>query len=67
MCIRDSSRTLAEHAAGNYRVLVNMGSQLLDEAARQNATQIDDKTFFELFPSPARTARPRPSVVPTRS
>lgn len=63
----DLAKTLAEHAAGNYRVLVTMGSQLLDEALRQNASQVDDKIFFELFPSPTRTARPRSSAVPARS
>lgn len=57
----DLQRTLAEHSAGNYRVLVNMASQLLEEAARQNASQIDDKVFFELFPSPVRASRSRPS------
>lgn len=52
-------RTIAEHSAGNYRVLVNMAAQLLEEAARQNAAQIDDKVFFELFPSPVRPSRSR--------
>ncbi len=60
-------KTLAEHAAGNYRVLVNMASQLLEEAARQNASQIDDKIFFELFPAPARASRSRASAPATRN
>ena len=63
----DLAKTLAEHAAGNYRVLVTMGAQLLDEALRQNASQVDDKIFFELFPSPTRSARPRSSAVPART
>ncbi|MDD5059491.1 MAG: ATP-binding protein [Sideroxydans sp.] len=63
----DLLKTLAEHSAGNYRVLVNMAAQLLEEAARLSVSQIDDKIFFELFPSPARAPRSRPSTPPTRA
>lgn len=41
--------TLCEHAAGNYRTLANMGNDLLDAAVQQEASQIDEKLFFEVF------------------
>lgn len=63
----DLMKTIAEHSAGNYRVLCNTASQLLDEAARQNVAVIDDKIYFDLFPSPARPARLRPQPVASRS
>jgi type II secretory pathway predicted ATPase ExeA len=50
--------TLAEHAAGNIRILLNTANHLLDAAARRQLEQIDAKLYFELFnPKPApRTA-----------
>jgi type II secretory pathway predicted ATPase ExeA len=47
-------RTLAEHAAGNLRILTNMANDLLDAAARRHLEHIDAKLYFELFnPKPA--------------
>ena len=49
--------TLAEHAAGNYRVLMNMANDLLSAALQRELEQIDEKLFFEVFalnPKPAR-------------
>lgn len=63
----DLMKTIAEHSAGNYRVLSNTASQLLEEAARQNAALIDDKIYFDLFPSPTRASRPRPAPPAPRS
>lgn len=52
-------RTLAEHAAGNLRILLNMANDLLDAAARRHREQIDAKLYFELFnPKPAPRAAP---------
>jgi general secretion pathway protein A len=48
--------TLAEHAAGNLRVLATMANDLLALAARREIPQIDQKLYFELFSSPP----PRP-------
>jgi type II secretory pathway predicted ATPase ExeA len=42
-------RTLCEHAAGNLRLLMNMGNDLLAEAVKQEREQIDEKLFFEVF------------------
>ena len=44
--------TLAEHAAGNYRVLMNLGDELLAAAAERDQAQLDEKLFFEVFAPP---------------
>ena len=41
--------TLCEHAAGNYRLLMNMANELLALAVRREVAQIDEKLFFEAF------------------
>jgi type II secretory pathway predicted ATPase ExeA len=50
-------QTLAEHSAGNIRVLANMAHDLLETAARQGLAQIDAQLYFDLF-SPRPPARP---------
>jgi general secretion pathway protein A len=50
-------QTLCEHAAGNLRLLMNMGNDLLAAALHQERDQIDEKLFFEVFaldPKPAK-------------
>jgi general secretion pathway protein A len=47
--------TLAEHAAGNLRVLATMANDLLAVAARRELPQIDQKLYLEVFAAPART------------
>jgi len=52
---------LSEHAAGNYRVLMNMANDLLAAAVQRECDQIDEKLFFEIFamePKPSRTRSP---------
>ena len=44
--------TLAEHAAGNYRVLMNLGDELLSAALERDLPQLDEKLFFEVFAPP---------------
>lgn len=44
--------TLADHAAGNYRVLMNLGDELLAAAAERDQPQLDEKLFFEVFAPP---------------
>jgi type II secretory pathway predicted ATPase ExeA len=52
--------TLAEHAAGNYRVMMNTADELLAAAAERNVDRLDEKLFFDVFPAPAeRKARRR--------
>jgi general secretion pathway protein A len=40
---------LCEHAAGNYRLLMNMANELLAMAVSREIPQIDEKLFFEAF------------------
>lgn len=49
--------TLADHAAGNLRVLATMANELLAMAARRDLSQIDQKLYFEVF-----AAQPRPKL-----
>ena len=55
--------TLADHAQGNPRALMNIASELLSVAAQREARQIDEKLFLELCTAPpvpeAKTARQR--------
>jgi general secretion pathway protein A len=44
---------LSEHAAGNYRVMMNMADELLSAAAEKELSIIDEKLFFEVFAPPA--------------
>lgn len=46
--------TLAEHAAGNYRILMNMADELLCIAADKELPRLDEKLFFEVFQPPAK-------------
>jgi len=50
------AHTLCEHAAGNYRTLCIMAAELLAAAAQQEAPEIDEKLFLELF-APAQKSR----------
>jgi general secretion pathway protein A len=52
--------TLAEHAAGNYRVLMNLGDELLSAALERDLPQLDEKLFFDVF------APPQPKKPPTK-
>jgi len=45
----DLIATLAEHALGNYRVLMTLSGELLAAAAEKQLPQIDEKLYFELF------------------
>jgi len=42
-------RTLCEHAAGNYRVLMNMSSELLAAGLQREVRQLDEKLYLEVF------------------
>ncbi len=47
--------TLADHAAGNYRVMMTAAGELLLAAAEREVAQIDEKLYFEIFDT--RTTR----------
>lgn len=49
--------TLAEHAAGNYRVLMNMADELLCTAIDKELPRLDEKLFFDVFQPPAPKKR----------
>lgn len=51
--------TLAEHAAGNYRILMTMAGELLDAALQSGARQLDEKLYLETFAVPAAPERGR--------
>jgi type II secretory pathway predicted ATPase ExeA len=41
--------TLVDHAAGNYRLLMTMGAELLAYGMAQEVPQLDEKFYLELF------------------
>ena len=49
---------LSEHAAGNYRTLMNLAGELLAAGAQREARSLDEKLFFEVFAVPAPAAEP---------
>ena len=52
-------RTLAEHAAGTPRIMMNLAHELLMYAAKQERPQLDEKLYLEVFApqsSPVRKA-----------
>ena len=51
-------QTLCERAGGNYRVMTNLGAQLLTAAMQREVMQLDDKLFLELFATPASASKP---------
>ena len=53
--------TLAEHAAGNFRILMNHADELLAAAFERDQPQLDEKLFFEVFapPQPKKLAKKR--------
>lgn len=53
--------TIAEHAAGNYRVMMNLGDELLAAAAERELPRLDEKLFLDVFAAPVqpRTASKR--------
>jgi type II secretory pathway predicted ATPase ExeA len=44
--------TLAEHAAGNTRLLMTLGCDLLAEGAKRELPKLDEKLYFELYAPP---------------
>jgi type II secretory pathway predicted ATPase ExeA len=49
--------TVADHAAGNYRVLMNLCDELLAVAADRDLPRLDEKLFLEVFNQQARPAK----------
>jgi general secretion pathway protein A len=53
--------TLADHAAGNYRVLMNLADELLSIAADRDLPRLDEKLFLDGLAQPpkAKVAGPK--------
>jgi type II secretory pathway predicted ATPase ExeA len=51
--------TLAEHAAGSFRTLMQMAYDLLAIATERELHQLDEKLFFELFALPPPPSAPK--------
>jgi general secretion pathway protein A len=50
--------TLADHAAGNYRVLMNLADELLTVAADRDLPRLDEKLFLDVFGQPPKPKSP---------
>ncbi len=50
--------TLADHAAGNYRVLMNLCDELLSVAVDRDLPRLDEKLYLEVFAQPPRPKPP---------
>jgi type II secretory pathway predicted ATPase ExeA len=62
MMTSELKATLADHAAGNYRVLMNLADELLTVAADRDLPRLDEGLFLDVFgqtPKPKSPARKR--------
>lgn len=51
--------TLADHAAGNYRVLMNLADELLAAAADRDLAKLDEKLYLDVFAQASRSKTPQ--------
>lgn len=49
--------TLAEHAAGNYRVMMNIADELLAAAVERDLSSLDEKLYFDVFQPAQKPSR----------
>jgi general secretion pathway protein A len=56
--------TIAEHAAGNYRVMMNIADELLAAAAERDLPRLDEKLYFDVYQAPAPKPRSAPRKRP---
>lgn len=55
--------TLVDHSAGNYRLLMTMGAELLAHGLAREVEQLDEKFYLDVFhPSPSRAAKKKGKV-----
>lgn len=59
---KELKAALADHAAGNLRILSSMGAELLAQAAARQLPTIDEKLFLELYAKNTNLRRPRTST-----
>lgn len=62
------AETLAEHAVGNPRVMMNLAAECLSIGVRKESVQLDAGLFFELFPASntQNASRRKPGSAVTR-
>lgn len=53
----DLKATLAEHAHGNYRILMNLADELLALAVERDLPKLDDKLYLDAFAPSQRPAQ----------
>lgn len=51
--------TLADHAAGNYRVMMNLSDELLTTALDRELPRLDEKLYLETFSQPVAKKPPK--------
>jgi general secretion pathway protein A len=61
----DLAKALVEHAVGNYRTLMQHANELLIAGAEREASQLDEKLFFEIF-QPASTEKGSRTPAPAK-
>ena len=50
--------TLADHAVGNYRILMNLSDELLSVAADRDLPKLDEKLYLDVYaPQPKKAAK----------
>lgn len=54
MMTTELKTTLAEHAAGNYRVMMNLADELLTVAVERELPRLDEKLFLDVYTPPAK-------------
>jgi hypothetical protein len=52
-------QTLCDHAAGNYRILTTMATELLAAAAQRDLPVLDEKLYMDLFAQPTQPTQRR--------
>jgi general secretion pathway protein A len=55
-------QTLCDHSAGNYRLMCTMAGEMLDTAAKQEKSQLDEKLFLECFAVPGSSRKQKKSL-----
>jgi len=53
---RIRTRLATDHAAGNYRILTTLATELLAAAARRDLPQLDEKLYLDVFAQPETPA-----------
>jgi type II secretory pathway predicted ATPase ExeA len=51
--------TLCDHAAGNYRILTTLASELLAAAAQRDLPMLDEKLYLDIFAQPTQPTQRR--------